>query len=138
MLIESTIICDYLDESFGDQNSKLSPVDPLQKAKDKIALAVFGKVVDSMYTVRRSNPEAENFPQLVQNFLDSFQNVENILMQRGTTYFSGKEKPGMLDYMIWPWLERYPGAIKDRPEIELDPQRYANMVSILRTRNNSL
>ena len=28
------------------------------------------------------------------------------LESRGTTFFGGEEHPKMLDYMIWPWLER--------------------------------
>ena len=28
------------------------------------------------------------------------------LESRGTTYFGGQEHPKMLDYMMWPWLER--------------------------------
>ena len=31
---------------------------------------------------------------------------ETELKTRGKTFFAGQEFPGMLDYMIWPWLER--------------------------------
>lgn len=32
---------------------------------------------------------------------------ENELSRRGTTFFGG-DQPAMLDYMIWPWIERFP------------------------------
>ena len=35
------------------------------------------------------------------------------LQKRGTLFFNGQTLPGMLDYMIWPWMERLevPSAI---------------------------
>lgn len=38
----------------------------------------------------------------LENFFDIF---ESELRTRGTTYFGGS-KPGFVDYMIWPWIER--------------------------------
>lgn len=37
--------------------------------------------------------------------MEGLQTFEKELASRGGPYF-GKNKPGMLDYMIWPWCER--------------------------------
>lgn len=38
--------------------------------------------------------------------MDGMETFEKELAQRGGRYFGGPHKPGMLDYMIWPWCER--------------------------------
>ena len=39
------------------------------------------------------------------------QTFEKELVDRGTPFFFG-DRPGMLDLMIWPWVERFPAARK--------------------------
>ena len=51
---------------------------------------------------------------------DSLKIFETEMNQRGTKYFNGNNRPGMLDYMIWPWIERinvFPRLFKDVSEI---------------------
>ena len=38
----------------------------------------------------------------------------------GKQYFGGGKRPGMLDYMIWPWFERLPVLPLLRQDIEDD------------------
>lgn len=38
--------------------------------------------------------------------VDGMERFERELASRGGRYFGGPHKPGMLDYMIWPWCER--------------------------------
>ena len=40
------------------------------------------------------------------NFIKGMKHLELDLKQRNTKFFNGNDLPGMLDYMIWPWLER--------------------------------
>ena len=42
----------------------------------------------------------------MKKFRNSVKYFETELKNKGTTYFGGKDNPGMLDYMIWPWFER--------------------------------
>lgn len=42
-------------------------------------------------------------PEIITEGMETF---EKELVQRGGKYFGGPHKPGMLDYMIWPWCER--------------------------------
>ncbi len=32
--------------------------------------------------------------------------LEQELLERGTSFFYGDEKPGLIDYNLWPWFER--------------------------------
>lgn len=61
----------------------------------------------------------------MNNALDVF---EAELKKRGTKFYGG-EKPGMIDYMIWPWCERtdsFPFIIGDKYEME--KTRYAKLI----------
>ena len=50
--------------------------------------------------------------------------LEREIGKRGTKFFNGNELPGMLDYMIWPWLERYHVVPKVHSDIsELLPKQ---------------
>lgn len=40
-----------------------------------------------------------------ETITEGLETFENELTKRGTLHFA-KNKPGMLDYMIWPWCER--------------------------------
>ena len=106
ILFESEIVSDYLDETFNVEN-KLSADDTLQRAKDKRDVALFSKAIMSYYALGRAKSDMENYDQVVDNFKKSFLLLENNLHERNTNFFSGNEKPGMVDYMIWPWIERW-------------------------------
>ncbi|XP_019871900.1 pyrimidodiazepine synthase isoform X2 [Aethina tumida] len=101
VLYESLIISDYLDERYHQH--QLHSNDPLQKAKDRLLIEQFNKVVNTMYkvllTVGRTNMDDD---VIIANGLDVF---ERELGDRIGPYFGGKH-PGMLDFMIWPWCER--------------------------------
>ncbi|VVC97148.1 unnamed protein product [Leptidea sinapis] len=40
-----------------------------------------------------------------EQIVQTIQVLEDELITRGTNYFGGS-RPGMVDYMIWPWVER--------------------------------
>uniref|UniRef100_T1HUM1 Uncharacterized protein n=1 Tax=Rhodnius prolixus TaxID=13249 RepID=T1HUM1_RHOPR len=98
-LHESFIISDFLDEKYPQY--PLYPKDPLKKAKDRIVIETFSKVTTLLYRIFVS--QKMDSSQLIPLFneMDYF---EKQLTSRGTQ-FSG-DKPGMIDYMIWPWCER--------------------------------
>ncbi|XP_013103620.1 pyrimidodiazepine synthase [Stomoxys calcitrans] len=98
-LIESLVIAEYLDERYPEP--KLFPSDPLKKAQDKILIERFNAVIGPMYKIFVNN-EVPGAITDVSTGLDIF---EKELRARGTPFFGG-DKPGMLDYMIWPWCER--------------------------------
>ncbi|CAH1953383.1 unnamed protein product [Acanthoscelides obtectus] len=49
--------------------------------------------------------EEKTLEQWARVFVEMLQEFENELAERKTAYFDG-DKPGMLDYLIWPWAER--------------------------------
>jgi Glutathione S-transferase, C-terminal domain len=62
----------------------------------------------------------------LNNALDVF---EEELKKRGTKFYSG-EKPGFVDYMIWPWCERtdaFPFILGNK--FELDKVRYNKLLA---------
>jgi len=106
IVIESLDIADYLDEKYPT-DSPLYPSDPAAKKRDQEvirnrigeALASFGKVVHGTetYTVE----------QALDILLPAVQPLEDELSKRGTPFFGG-DKPGMIDFMLWPWVELIP------------------------------
>ena len=48
----------------------------------------------------------QNFQELQEKFKNVFGFLEKELENRSTSFFNGQNLPGMLDYMIWPWMER--------------------------------
>lgn len=46
-----------------------------------------------------------NVDEQSANIMEGLETFEKELAQRGGQFFGG-ERPGMLDYMIWPWCER--------------------------------
>ena len=69
--------------------------------------------ISAYYGFVRSNKLPENAQELQEKFKNVFVLLETELQKRGTLFFNGKTLPGMLDYMIWPWMERLevPSAI---------------------------
>ncbi|XP_017074184.1 pyrimidodiazepine synthase isoform X2 [Drosophila eugracilis] len=123
-LVESLVIAEYLDEQYPGEGS-LFPKDPLQKALDRILIERLAPAVSAIYPVFfTKNPPGD----AIKNFETALDVFEQEITKRGTPYFGG-EKIGIVDYMIWPWFERFP-ALKyslDEP-YELDKTRYQNLL----------
>ncbi|KAI8040794.1 pyrimidodiazepine synthase [Drosophila gunungcola] len=95
-LIESLIIAEYLDEKYAE--NPLLPKDPLKRAQDKILLERFNGITSGFMKILTQNTGLDEF----WTALDIF---EQELTKRGTRFFGG-DKPGFVDFMIWPWFER--------------------------------
>jgi len=127
-LYESLIVCEYLDEAFdacgsplenggtGDvdklssKGRKLQSSDPLQRAKDKILVEQFKAYTDLDWEAFLLSPESkgEEVHSVMSKLLNALKPFEKELERRGTKFFGGTDIPGMVDYMIWPWIERLP------------------------------
>lgn len=67
--------------------------------------------------------------EIVMDMEDYFMEYENELISRSTKFFGG-EQPGMLDVLMWPWVER----AKLLPMIHKKPytfnkEKFPNLVS---------
>ncbi|GBP10187.1 Pyrimidodiazepine synthase [Eumeta japonica] len=97
-LYESVVICDYLDEKYA--RNPLHSSDPYVKAQDRLLIERFNELIKGSLECFDTN-----FAFGSEQILQTMEVFEKELATRGATYFSGN-RPGMLDYMIWPWIER--------------------------------
>lgn len=97
---ESLIIADYLDDKYNDVRP-LYPADPLAKVQDRLWLERFnnGIVASFFAIVMHGQKKVDELSVQVDEF-------EAELKRRGQRFFSSSDAPGMLDYMIWPFVER--------------------------------
>ncbi|CAG2053371.1 unnamed protein product [Timema podura] len=102
ILVESLDIAEFLDEKFPDP--PLYPADPEKKAKDKELIGKFGKVV-ATWAAALYKKDGKTNQERFQSINDVLLEMETELEERGTTFYGG-DAPGMVDYMIWPWVER--------------------------------
>ncbi|XP_060067079.1 glutathione S-transferase omega-1-like [Ylistrum balloti] len=99
IIYESAVTCDYLDDVYPE--NKLTPSDPYSKARDRILMEMFSKLVTHYYgTFRSKGKDPEALESMWKNMLP----FEKAIAERGT-YFGG-DKPSMLDFFVWPWFER--------------------------------
>lgn len=121
-LYESLIIADYLDEEYP--TVPLHSNKPLQKAQDRILIESFNKVTIAVYSLYSAKSIDKG---TFEDFLCTIDPFEKELMTRGD-YFGGKSI-GMVDFMIWPWFERFPLlAILIGPEFKLPESRFSNLL----------
>ncbi|XP_075204655.1 glutathione S-transferase omega-1-like isoform X2 [Anomaloglossus baeobatrachus] len=104
IIYESPIVCDYLDEVFP--KNKLTPADPYEKAQQKILLEKFSVVTAALYKVMHAKKENTDATEVKAQFFEKYQKLEEALTKRNSPYFGG-ESVSMIDYMIWPWFERF-------------------------------
>ncbi|XP_062133916.1 pyrimidodiazepine synthase isoform X2 [Drosophila sulfurigaster albostrigata] len=122
-LVESLVIAEYLDEAYPER--KLLPTDALQKALDKILIERLAPAVSAVYPVLFTNNPPADALQKFEAALDVF---EEEIKKRGTPYFAGQQI-GFVDYMLWPWFERFPALkITLADKYELDKTRYAKLL----------
>ncbi|XP_021949370.1 pyrimidodiazepine synthase isoform X2 [Folsomia candida] len=108
VIYESLIVADYFDEMF--EARRLRAVDHVQKAIDRIWIDRFGKAIANFYKVLFAIPkdDQETIQKYLPRFATGLKDLDKELSERKTKFFGGDDLPGMLDYMIWPWIERYP------------------------------
>jgi glutathione S-transferase len=110
-LIRSMILnSEFLDNTFPVQG-ELCPKDLSKKINDRVLIDEFDTVMaqlfrDIVFGIGLKSPE--KVPALIKEFEFGVMRLGEELDRRGTKFFGGNEKPGMVDFMIWPWFERKP------------------------------
>ncbi|XP_053666841.1 pyrimidodiazepine synthase-like [Anopheles marshallii] len=126
-LYESLVLSDYIEEAYSAQQRKLYPTDAFRKAQDRILIERFnGAVISPYYRILFATDGIP--PGAITEFGAGLDIFEKELKARGTPYFGG-DKPGMIDYMIWPWCERVDllkFALGDK--YELDKERFGKLL----------
>ncbi|XP_030749985.1 pyrimidodiazepine synthase-like isoform X3 [Sitophilus oryzae] len=102
VVVESLDICDYLDEKYAQ--NPLYPAEPAAKQRDKEVIQKIGPAT-GVFSKTIFGNEEKSPEEWLKELLDVLQPLEDELTVRGTKFFGG-DKPGMVDYMLWPWAER--------------------------------
>ncbi|KAJ1140675.1 hypothetical protein NDU88_007023 [Pleurodeles waltl] len=88
IIYESLITSDYLDEVYPGK--KLTPSDPLQKAKQKMLLEHFSKLYPLMYNALMATRKGQDASELKAEFITKIIEFEEILANKNTPYFGGE------------------------------------------------
>ncbi|EDO49522.1 predicted protein [Nematostella vectensis] len=108
LIPESVIICEFLEDYY--RKIPLYPCDPYAKSRQKLLAQRFDKVMPSYFRLLNGTGDAEeNVQQLTKHFQTYEQELDS------NTVFFGGEKPGMLDYLLWPFFGRLPTAEHEFP-----------------------
>ncbi|XP_056385751.1 glutathione S-transferase omega-1-like [Hyla sarda] len=103
IIYESPIVCDYLDEAYPGK--KLTPADPYKKAQEKMLLELFSGTIAALYKILFAKKDNQDVTELKAQFFEKFKKLDESLAKKKTPYFGGQSVT-MIDYMIWPWIER--------------------------------
>lgn len=100
VITDSTVIANYLDEKY--------PSPPLYKDatkdRDLELLDHYGKII-SLFSNCIHDKDNRSLDEIVGEISGFLVEFEEELKKRGTTFFGG-DQPGMLDVLMWPWVER--------------------------------
>jgi len=102
-LYESDIIARYIDDVFPG-NRRLATTDPWRRAEEHMLMGDLDKSISGFYGLARAGDEEkrkDGFDRINAGFtcLESH-------LQKYSNPFIGGERPGITDYMFWPFLER--------------------------------
>lgn len=124
---DSMIIAEYLNDMYVE--SQLHRSDPLDRSLDRLLIDKFNAVISPLYEVLTSKSGLAGVEEHLQDFMDNLDVFEDELGARGTKFFTGN-RPGMVDYMIWPWIEGSEMIYYiDNSNFELDILRFPKIVS---------
>lgn len=127
---DSMIISEYLNDTYVDP--QLHRPDPLDRSLDRLLIDKFNAVISPLYKVLTSKSGLTGVEEHLQNFMNNLDVFENELGTRETKFFTGN-RPGMVDYMIWPWIESSEMIYYiDNSNFELDIFRFPKVVSCSR------
>ncbi|KAG8435308.1 hypothetical protein GDO86_013313 [Hymenochirus boettgeri] len=104
VIYESPIVCDYLDEVYPDK--KLTPEDPLQKAQQKMLVEHFSKISTVLYKIMMAKIKNEDTSASKEECQEKLIKFDESLAKQNTKFLGGS-CVSMVDYMIWPWFERF-------------------------------
>lgn len=101
VIFESDITAEYVDAAYEGKR-KVVESDPFVRAKGKMLLGDLG--TGAFYSNMRAKDDAAKAEER-EKMKKCFRALETYLKQNGNQFISG-DKPGLNDYMFWPFLER--------------------------------
>ncbi|XP_041455670.1 glutathione S-transferase omega-1-like [Lytechinus variegatus] len=102
---DSTLVCEYVNDAYPDHGN-LWPSDPYRKAQDKMLLDYFGSKISPPFFKATYHPPESPTEDYLAIYQKELYVLEDELKKRGTAFFFGN-RPGLVDYIMWPWFERW-------------------------------
>ncbi|CAH2217185.1 pyrimidodiazepine synthase-like [Pararge aegeria] len=131
-IFDSNIINVYLDEKYPEVPLQAS--DPLRRAQDKLLVEQFASAQSAYYTAA-FNPQAVE-PSTLENYQKGLELLQKELETRGTKFLHGDE-PGLIDYTLWPFLERFEALpLLGKAEFAIDKSKYELLVTYMEAMKN--
>jgi len=122
VVYESTATMDYLDDLHP--TPRLQPRDAYRKAWDRILCEYFGKLIPHVYQLR----SAENKDPHIEAMHKIYQYYEDQLVKRGEGPFFGGAQPCMVDFHMWPHMERVAALLGDMDaRATVQPDKYPRL-----------
>ncbi|KAM9804150.1 glutathione S-transferase omega-1-like [Neosynchiropus ocellatus] len=100
IICESSVTCEFLDDQY--EGKKLLPSCALGKAKQRMLLERYSEAVTLFYKSAMGRKNGEDISALEPQIKTKLKALEE---GKKTDFFAG-DSVGMIDYLIWPWLER--------------------------------
>ncbi|KAI2657817.1 Glutathione S-transferase omega-1 [Labeo rohita] len=126
VIYESPITCEYLDEVYPEK--KLLPSDPFERAQQKMLLEHYSKVTPYFYKIPVGKAKGEDVSALEKELEEKFAQFNEILVNKKTKFFGG-DSVTMIDYLMWPCLDRTPQLKRWTEHMLEDPAVQATMFS---------
>lgn len=125
VVIESDVIVHTLDEMYPDP--PLCNEDT--KTRDLELIENFGKI-STIFSNCIHEKDARSLDDIVADITQHLEEFEEELKIRGTDFFGG-EKPGIVDIMIWPWVERSKALplIYKQPLRNFEKEKFPNVIN---------
>ncbi|KPI97297.1 PREDICTED: pyrimidodiazepine synthase-like [Papilio xuthus] len=131
-IFDSNIINYYLDEKYPEV--PLQPTDPLRKAQDKMLVEQLTGAQSAYYTAAFNSPALT--PSMVETYHKGLEVLQKELEVRKTKFLHGDE-PGLVDYTIWPFLERFQALpLLGKEEFAIDKTKYDALTKYIEEMKN--
>lgn len=124
-IFDSGIINVYVDEKYPE--NPLQSTCPLRRAYDKMIVENLGRAYTAYYTAAFRSSELE--PSMADDFHRGLEVLQKEIEHRGTKFLHGAT-PGLVDYTIWPYLERFECLpALGKTEFALDKEKYTVLIA---------
>ncbi|CAB3238043.1 unnamed protein product [Arctia plantaginis] len=132
-IFDSNIINVYLDEKYPDVS--LQAQDPLRRAQDKMIVEGFTGAQSAYYTAAFNSLALT--PNMVETYHKSLEILQKEIESRGTKFLNG-DSPGLVDYTLWPFLERFEALpLIGKTEFAIDKSKYEALVTYISAMKNA-
>eukprot|EP00094_Tigriopus_californicus_P009483 TCALIF_09145-PA protein Name:"Similar to GSTO1 Glutathione S-transferase omega-1 (Sus scrofa)" AED:0.13 eAED:0.13 QI:0/0/0/0.8/1/1/5/0/259 len=106
-VIYESLICDDFLEEEHPETKRLLGDSPVERAMDKLLVERSKFFYGPLHGLLKVQTQ-EDLEKVKSQVQGGLQILGNELRSRGTSFFGGFS-PGMVDYSIWPWFERFNG-----------------------------